>query len=114
MIKRIASVFFGLLMVNTTIYSQGTEIPQGRWDKMAKADVGTGIVVTVRGGEKIQGSFKSLSDDMLTVVTLDVTERKIPKSAVELIVTSEKKSGTFTRRKPISKAASLDFCLGYP
>ncbi len=93
MIRKVLSILSVVLLANTMMYGQEAEIPQGRWNKVESEKPGTAIIVTVRGGEEIQCSLKSLSADTLAVVTLEATERKIPKAAVEKIVTLEKRSG---------------------
>jgi hypothetical protein len=109
MIKKIASVLSVLLMANAMMYGQQADIPLGRWNKVEAEKPGTGIIVMVRGGERIQCSLKSLSADMLTVVTLDATERKIPKTAVEKIVTLEKRSGPLWNGALIGAAIPATF-----
>jgi hypothetical protein len=111
MTRKIACVLFALLIANTMMYGQGADIPLGRWNKVEAEKPGTGIVVTVRGGEQIQGSLKSLSADMLTVVTLDATERKIPKTAIEKIVTLEKRSGPLWNGALIVAAIPATLCI---
>jgi hypothetical protein len=109
MVRKIVSMLSVLLMANTMVYSQGVEPPQGRWNKVEAEKPGTGLIVTVRGGELIQCSLKSLSGEMLTVVTLDAGERMIPKSAVEKIVTLEKRSGPLWNGALIGAAIPATF-----
>lgn len=93
MVRKIAVILSLLFLANTVLYAQSAEIPLGRWNKVEAERPGTGIVVTLDGGEVIEGFYKSLSADMLTILTDETKERTLPKSSVAKIVTREKRSG---------------------
>jgi hypothetical protein len=93
MVRKIAVLLSLLLLANTLAYAQSAEIPLGRWNKLLAEKPGTGIIVTLHGGEVIPGFYKSLSNDMLTVLTDETKERTLPKTAVEKVMTREKRSG---------------------
>ena len=87
----IASIW--LLLANALMFAGEVPIPQGRWEKVHRESPGTGLVVTLHGGERIECFLKSLSEQTITVITTETKEREIPKVAVQQIVTAEKRSG---------------------
>jgi len=92
--KAMCVVSIWLLAGNALLLAQGTPVPPGRWNKVQSEIPGTGLVVTLHGGEKITCFLKSLSEHTVTVITTETKEREIPKIAVQKIVTSEKRSGS--------------------
>ena len=93
MIRKIACILSWLSLASTILYAQNTAVPLGRWNKVEREQPGTGIVVSLHGGEVIECFYKSLSADTLTVLTDNVNVRDLPKSSVAKIVTREKRSG---------------------
>ncbi len=94
-----------LLLMNALLCAQEAQVPQGRWNKLEMESPGTGIIVTLRSGEVIHCFLKGFTGDSLTVLTTETQERKLPKSAVEKIVTSEKRSGSLKNGAIIGAAA---------
>jgi hypothetical protein len=92
--KKIACVVsIWLVVANAMLFAQGTIVPPGRWNKVQKEKPGTGIIVTLHGGEMITCALKSFSQETITVVTAEDKEREIPKIAVKRIITEQKRSG---------------------
>ena len=87
----IASIW--MLVANALVLAQDTPIPPGRWNKVQAEKPGTGLIVTLHGGERIECFLKSLTEQTIIVITTETKEREIPKVAVEKIVTAEKRSG---------------------
>ncbi len=90
-IVSIASIW--LLLANALIFAGEAPVPLGRWEKVHRERQGTGLIVTLHGGERIECFLKSLSGQTMTVITTETKEREIPKVAVQKIVTMEKRSG---------------------
>jgi hypothetical protein len=97
-------VFVTLLLINALLCAQEAQLPLGKWNKLEKESPGTGIIVTLRTGEVITCFLKGYTADSLTVLTTDTQERTLPKSAVQKIVTSEKRSGPLTNGAIIGAA----------
>ena len=94
MIRKTVCVFsIWLMVIHASLFAQGSAIPPGRWNKVAQEKPGTGLVVSLKGGEQIECFLKTLSTDTISVITMETKEREIPKIAVQKIVTSEKRSG---------------------
>ena len=91
--RKCVCVLAVLLMANALLCAQEVQVPQGRWNKLEMESPGTGLIVTLRSGEAIHCFLKGYSADSLTVLTTESQERVLPKSAVEKIITSEKRSG---------------------
>ena len=91
--KTVCVISIWLMVANAVLFAQDSAIPPGRWNKVEQEEPGTGLVVTLKGGERIQCFLKSLSTSIITVITTETKEREIPKIAVEKIVTAEKRSG---------------------
>jgi len=94
LIRKSVCVLAVLLLANALLCAQEVQLPQGRWNKLEMESPGTGIIVALRSGEVIHCFLKGYSADSLTVLTTEPQERVLPKSAVEKIVTSEKRSGS--------------------
>ena len=77
-----------LLLVTTSL--QAGVIP-GRWEKLDAQPVGTPIIVTLEGGDRMKCDFKSSGADAVTVTDESGVERKLPKSAIDKILSADKK-----------------------
>jgi len=94
-----------LLLANALLCAQEVQLPEGRWNKLEMEYPGTGIIVTLRSGEVIRCFLKGYSANSLTVISTESQERVLPKSAVEKIITSEKRSGSLKNGAIIGAAA---------
>ncbi len=93
MIRKSAAVLSIMVLISTVSFAQSAQVPLGRWNKVEVEKPGTGIIVTLKGGEVIEGFLKSLSTDTIAVLRDDLQEQTLPKTAVQKIVTREKRSG---------------------
>ena len=91
MIARIFSLFLVMTCLSS-IALRGGVVP-GRWEKIEGLEAGTGIVVSLNSGEKMDSFYRGTTEDGITVVSSDGQEHKLPKSAVAKIETLEKKRG---------------------
>ncbi len=66
------------------------EIPRGRWEKVELLQAGTGIVVKLKAGDRIEGAYQGLGTEELRVTDLSGLELKLPKSSVLSVETAEK------------------------
>jgi hypothetical protein len=69
-----------------TALSHAQALP-GRWEKMEAQSPGTGIVVALKGGERLEGVFTALTASALVLRDAGGRERTIPKIEVASIVT---------------------------
>jgi len=84
----------GLVLLASSVMNAGV-IP-GRWEKVAAENRGTGLIITLKAGERIEGLFKGLTDDAIVVEPPGSGDRTIPKTAVAKIITADKRSGDLT------------------
>jgi hypothetical protein len=84
----------GIILLASSILNAGV-IP-GRWEKVAAENKGTNLIITLKGGERIEGFFKSLTADAIVVEPPGVGDRTIPRTAVAKIITADKRSGDLT------------------
>ena len=82
-------VVLGWLAVLITSCVQAKVIP-GRWEKVDALQPGKQIIVTLKAGDRIEGSFRSSGTDNVTVVILTGGEVKIAKPEVQQIMSREK------------------------
>ncbi len=77
------------LVVFLTTSLQAGVIP-GRWEKLDSQPPGKQIIVTLKIGDRLECDFQSSGPDDLTVTDQSGTERKVPKSEVQTIISAEK------------------------
>jgi len=68
---------------------QGQVLP-GRWEKIEQLQPGTVIIITLKTGERVEGTFKSINQDAVCVSEGGAQEREIHKSLVQRIETAGK------------------------
>ena len=98
--------FFNLttLAMPATASLQAEVIPE-RWEKLDAQDRGTEILVALKNGERLKGSFLGSGCDELILVTGVGNEVKLAKSDVQEIV---KKDGT---REGMLKGLGISICV---
>ena len=62
----------------------------GRWEKLDSQPPGKQIIVTLKIGDRLECDFQGSGPDDLTVTDQSGTERKVPKSEVQTIISAEK------------------------
>jgi hypothetical protein len=108
--KTTCVVLIWIIVANVLLFAQGSPIPPGRWNKVQKEKSGTGIIVTLQGGEMLTCSLKSISQDTIIVTTENAKEREIPKIAVRKIITEGKRSGPLWNGGIIGAAIPIAIC----
>ena len=78
-----------ILLTMATSSLQAAVIP-GRWEKVDSLIEGTGIIVKMDGGDRIEGEFFSSDAQSITIQTFEQVERDLPKAGVKKIQTIEK------------------------
>jgi hypothetical protein len=67
------------------------QTPPGHWEKVEGLQPGTDISVRLKVGDRLNGSFKSISQDALEIIDDSARARTIPKSIIQAIETLGKK-----------------------
>ena len=83
---------FVILAILTAMPVLGGVVP-GRWEKIEALETGTGIVVSLSSGEKLNCFLQGTTAEAVSVVSSDGRDLTLPKSAVTKIETLEKKRG---------------------
>ena len=86
------SVITLLLLLSPSL--QAGVIP-GRWEKLDSQPPGKQMIVTLNSGDRMEYTFKSSGPDDLTVTDPGGTERRVPKSEVQKIVSREKHKDSY-------------------
>ncbi len=81
--RSLAGLITSLALLTTS--AQAGAIP-GRWEKVGMLPPGSEIIITLKGGERVESVFRSLSPNELTVIDPAGRERKLVKSGVHRIV----------------------------
>jgi hypothetical protein len=66
------------------------QTPPGRWEKVEGLQPGTDISVRLKTGDRLNGSFKSISQDALEIIDDSTHVRKLPKSVIQAVETLSK------------------------
>jgi hypothetical protein len=66
------------------------QVPPGRWEKVERLQIETPIIIRLKTGDRLEGTFKSVSQESLVIVEGSSRERMIPKTIVQKIETSAK------------------------
>jgi hypothetical protein len=64
------------------------QVPLGRWEKVAGLLPGTQILVELKAGERLEGTFKRLGPDAIVISEPDSQERTVARSMVKNIRTA--------------------------
>ena len=86
--RGLISVLSLLLLVTTSL--QAGVVP-GRWEKLDAQPVGTRILVTLDGGDRLECDFKGSGTDAVTVIDQSGVERTLPKSAIRKILSARRR-----------------------
>lgn len=79
-----------LLLVLVSCGCVRAEVVPGRWEKLDSSYPGKPIIVTLKAGDRIEGTFNSSGLDYLAVLTQGGTELRVPKSQVREVISGEK------------------------
>ena len=86
--KALALVFVGLLVATTV---RAGVVP-GRWEKVQAERPGTEMIITLTAGDEIRGAYQEVGKDEI-FVTVNGTQRTLPKSGIAKITTEERRTG---------------------
>ena len=78
------------LVILGVLSAASAEVVPGRWEKVDSLTRGTGIIVSMTGGDRMECEFISSDPEGITVVDSDQSERTLPKSGVKKIQTIAK------------------------
>lgn len=78
----------------------------GRWEKVDSLKPNSGIVITLKAGDRLEGTFKSSNPDSLTLNELSGGERVFPKSEIRKITSRE------THDDPVANGTLIGFGAG--
>ena len=84
----------------------------GRWEKVDGLQEGTRIVVEIKSGDRLEGAFKRVSPQELTVIDPGGSDRQVPKTAVAKIVTAEKVKDGLTNGMLIGMGVGTGVAVG--
>ncbi len=107
---RKSTIVFVLGMLATATLEAGV-IP-GRWEKVEGLQEGTRIVVEIKSGDRLEGAFKRVSPQELTVIDSGGSDRQVPKTAVAKIVTAEKVKDGLTNGMLIGMGVGTGVAVG--
>ena len=82
---RIASMAVAFLLAFST--AQAGVIPD-RWEKVERLATGTAVIVKLREGERLEGSFNGIGLEDVSLIDLSGDVRRLPRSAVVKIETA--------------------------
>ena len=81
--KLISAVLAFLL----TVTAAQAEVVAGRWEKMEALAPGTAVIVSFRGGERLECTFNRIGPDEILFNELNGKERRLPRLAIREIET---------------------------
>lgn len=79
-----------LIMMVTIIPCFAAMIVRGHWEKIEMLKPGTGIVVKLKAGDRVEGLYQSLNGDEFRIKDFSGSERSLPKQSILSIETAEK------------------------
>jgi hypothetical protein len=82
--KLISTVIAFLL----TVTAAQAEVVAGRWEKIEALAPGTAVIVSFRGGERLECTFNRIGPDEILFKELSGNERRLPKGAILKIETA--------------------------
>jgi hypothetical protein len=85
--KRIITSFASLLLVASNLWA---EVIPGRWEKVDGLKPGTIIIIKLKGGDRMECSFQTTSPSDIAFLDENEVKRKLPKSGVQQIESTEK------------------------
>ena len=84
----------------------------GRWEKVEALEEGTRIVVEIKSGDRLEGAFKRVSPQELTIIDPGGSDRQVPKTTVAKIVTAEKVKDGLTNGMLIGMGVGTGVAVG--
>ena len=84
----------------------------GRWEKVDGLQEGTRIVVEINSGDRLEGAFKRVSPQELTIIDPGGSDRQVPKTTVAKIVTAEKVKDGLTNGMLIGMGVGTGIAVG--
>jgi len=82
-----AALFVFCIVLGTG--SAWAEIVRGRWEKVELLKPGTGIIIRLKAGDRIDGSYRGIGTDEVRISDLTGAAVRLPKSAIQSIETAE-------------------------
>ena len=79
-----------VVALGLAVASASAGVVPGRWEKVDGLQEGTQIVVEIKSGDRLEGAFKRVSPQELTIIDLGGSDRQVPRTVVAKIVTAEK------------------------
>jgi len=95
-----------------TINSLTAGVVPGRWEKVESLKEGTRILVEIKSGNRLEGAFKRVSPQELTIIDPGGSDRQVPKTAVARIVTAEKVKDGLTNGMLIGMGVGTGIAVG--
>jgi hypothetical protein len=87
--KRRTATAVLILLIIATASLHAAVIP-GRWEKVEALEEGYPIIVTMKGWERIKGSFRGVNDESLLLIKDDGKELDLPKADVIKVESQDK------------------------
>ena len=84
----VVALFIVLL---TTTPGFAAEVVRGRWEKVEMLKPGTGIVVKLKAGDRVEGLYQALNGEEFRIKKVNGTELSLPKQSILSIETAELK-----------------------
>ncbi len=85
-----AAVALSIVLL-TMIPSFAAEIVRGHWEKVEMIKPGTGIVVKLKAGDRVEGLYQALNGEEFRIKDLSGSELSLPKQSILSIETAELK-----------------------
>jgi hypothetical protein len=85
---RIVIVLF--IMLLTIIPCFAAEVIRGRWEKVEMLEPGTGIVVKLKAGDRVEGLYLALNGEEFRIKDFRNSELRLPKQSILSIETADK------------------------
>jgi len=87
---RIQRIVASLIMLVLAAAQLRGQVLPGRWEKVERLQPGTAIIVLLKTGDRLEGAFKSVSQEAVDLTEGSAQERRIPRSLVRSIETFSK------------------------
>jgi hypothetical protein len=85
-LKKITAALALTLLLHSSLMAG---VIPGRWEKMGLESAGAAILVTLYSGEKVEGTYKSLTQEALVLLAADGNERQFRKLDIARIVSAD-------------------------
>jgi hypothetical protein len=77
-----------VVMICLTVTAAQAEVVAGRWEKIEALAPGTAVIVSFRGGERLECTFNRIGPDEILFNELNGNERRLPRVAIREIETA--------------------------